>query len=344
MALIVTALLFVAAASAQGFFGCTLGPQTGITTSLSGYVTCFQGTQGAPGVAGLACYASIGGSSTTNITAAHLHAGATISANGPPVFYFSIPATPPASNLAPFWIQEKWVATSANYHATTSGTFTSDVAACAAAGGCYFNVHTEAHGGGEAACELQPTGTAGGASVTLTQTLGGESPTDAPTATGSVALTFGSAVGTGLNAMGYQCSFNGLSGPVTAAHIHDSSCNSNACSGSPFIYFDFSGGDGVTSGSFFGVLIEGKGPAAGNLNSKYQPGLWYEVQGGTPFAANNQTAFDEHGMQGFLYFNVHTALHPGGELRANIGVSGASSTAPAVFLVAALISLVKIFA
>jgi hypothetical protein len=93
----------------------------------------------------------------------------------------------------------------------------------------------------------------------------------------------------------YLVRYSGLSGPVAAAHIH-------------------TGAVGVSGGVIL-PLVAGPSPMTGTLTA-------------ANFAASGPvTTFAEAVAAiraGTTYFNVHTAAHPGGEIRGQIGVTVAA--------------------
>ncbi|HSB34673.1 MAG TPA: CHRD domain-containing protein [Nitrospirota bacterium] len=87
------------------------------------------------------------------------------------------------------------------------------------ADGYYFNVHTAAFPNGEIRGQIHVDPTATG-SATITTPLSGaqEVPPTTSTGTGTGTLTVDLASGTATN---ISVTFSGLSGPATAAHIHE---------------------------------------------------------------------------------------------------------------------------
>lgn len=87
------------------------------------------------------------------------------------------------------------------------------------ADGYYFNVHTAAFPNGEIRGQIHVDPAATG-SVTITTPLSGaqEVPPTTSTGTGAGTLTVDLATGTATN---ISVTFSGLSGPATAAHIHE---------------------------------------------------------------------------------------------------------------------------
>jgi len=304
--------------------------QTGITTAGVGTIACITGSLGASSANAFSCQAWFSGL-VSPVFAAHLHVGTTIGAGGNPTFNFT---------SAVLWadtpgvFQDHWTGSSASWIPQVGKTFDQQVTDCMS-GGCYFNIHTLAHGGGEVACVLQPTTTA----VTSVATFGQEAAGGSFAATGT--LTFTTAFGTTANqdaVLGYTATFAGLTSSLFQVHIHDSTCTDNTCSGSPFIYIDFNGGNGITSGSITGVAIrsaEGNGITTSNLGTYYQPGIWVSTSLATVAAFQTELAANH------TYFNLHTQNNHGGEIRAQLfhtafsAANGVSAVVPSVLLVAA---------
>jgi len=108
---------------------------------------------------------------------------------------------------------------------------------------------------------------------------GNEVPTNPSAGTGVATVILNTAG----DAFTYEVTYSGLTGTVTASHIHQAPAGTNGS-----VIFGFSPPLGTTSGSFSG------GPVAM-----------------TPTQAANLIA-------GLYYVNIHTTVYPGGELRAQL--------------------------
>ncbi len=114
-----------------------------------------------------------------------------------------------------------------------------------------------------------------------------EVPADVSPATGFGAFVLDN-TGTQLS---YSVSYNGLLGPLTAAHIHNGAVGVNG----PVVYgLNFLPNVGTTSGTISGVLAV------------------------TPLDVSNLAA-------GLYYVNIHTQVFPGGEIRGQIGLDATPS-------------------
>jgi len=315
--------LLVAVASAQQFASCDLIPQTGITTGGYGTVACIKGQIGSANANAFSCQAWFDGLASP-VVAAHLHVGNSISAGGAPTFNFT---TAVLWATTPGVIQDHWTSSSKAFLQQGAVTFDSQVTDCMA-GNCYFNVHTIAHAGGEVACVLAATTNA----VTHTSNFGPESAGTSATATGTLSYTTAFGVTTQQDAVfGYTATFSGLSSSLYQVHVHDSACTDNSCSGSPFIFVDFAGGDGITSGSITGVNIRTSayhGLTTSGLSAAYSPGLWLNITG-----VNSASQWQSELNAGKTYFNLHTQNNHGGEIRAQLK-SGVSALAPSALVLA----------
>jgi hypothetical protein len=139
--------------------------------------------------------------------------------------------------------------------------------------------------------------------VSYTATLDGlaMNPANASPGTGLVAMTYDSVAHTLL----LNVSFSGLLGNVTAAHIHCcvlAPSNAGVATTTP----SFSGFPlGVTSGTYLNTLDL-------TLASSFNP-AFVTANGGTTSTAEAALMI---GMDaGKAYFNIHTSMFPGGEIR-----------------------------
>ncbi len=141
--------------------------------------------------------------------------------------------------------------------------------------------------------------------LTYSATLSGasENPANLSPGTGSVLLTIDS----GLSSLHVQATFSGLSGTSTAAHIHccdltGTGVNVGVATMLPtFTSFPL----GVTSGSYDQTFDL-------NLASTYNP-AFVTAQGSLANAKTALLAGIDSGTA--AYFNIHSTLFPGGEIR-----------------------------
>ncbi|MBI3773390.1 MAG: CHRD domain-containing protein [Gammaproteobacteria bacterium] len=151
--------------------------------------------------------------------------------------------------------------------------------------------------------------------ITYTTTLSGaaESPANASAGTGSVMLSYDS----NLKTLQVDVSFSGLTGNVSAAHIH--CCTSIAGAGNIGVatttptFPSFPAG--VTAGAYSHLFD------LTDLASFNSP--FVINNGGT--AANAETALIKGLDDGKAYFNIHTNAFPGGEIRGFLAVPEPSS-------------------
>jgi len=110
------------------------------------------------------------------------------------------------------------------------------------------------------------------------------------------------------NTMSIVASFSGLVGTTTAAHIH--CCTATAGAGTAGVATqvpNFNGFPlGVTAGSYTSPLCDLS--SASSFNSAF-----IAANGGTVAAA--ASAFENGMDSGHAYFNIHTSVNPGGEIR-----------------------------
>ena len=145
------------------------------------------------------------------------------------------------------------------------------------AGNIYVNVHTAAHPGGEA--RGQVTLSADRTSMTATLRATEEEPPSGSAGSGTASFRMGPV---GLE---FDITVDGLTGPITAAHIHNAPIGTNGG-----VIFDL--------GPFFGGTPHARGSWA------------------APSTANVKSL-----LRGDCYVNVHTAANPGGEIRGQILLS-----------------------
>jgi hypothetical protein len=177
--------------------------------------------------------------------------------------------------------------TAANF--TPSGAITTFAQAVAAikAGNTYFNIHTAAHPGGEIRGQIVAKGNAQFASLAGFQ----EVPPVATPAKGNGWVL----VSTDGATLTYYVAYSGLSGAAAAAHIHI-------------------GAVGVAGGVILPLAVS-TSPMVGTLTAANF----------TPSGAITTFAQAVAAIQaGNTYFNIHTAAHPGGEIRGQIGVTVAA--------------------
>ena len=177
--------------------------------------------------------------------------------------------------------------TAANF--TPSGAITTFAQAVAAlkAGNTYFNIHTAAHPGGEIRGQIVAKGSAQFASLTGAQ----EVPPVATSATGNGWVL----ISTDGSTITYYLAYSGLSGAAVAAHIH-------------------TGAVGVAGGVILPLTVSAS-PMVGTLTAAN-----FTPSGGVTTFAQAVAAI----QAGNTYFNIHTAAHPGGEIRGQIGVTVAA--------------------
>jgi hypothetical protein len=139
-----------------------------------------------------------------------------------------------------------------------------------------------------------------------------ETPANSSAGTGSVTLVLNGTL------LDVQAIFSGLVGTTTVAHIHCCAAlgsNASAASQTPtFFGFPF----GVTAGSYqqlFDLSL------AASWNASF-----LNANGGSPLQA--MAVLVDALNSGNAYFNVHTMVFPGGELRAQMAPAQVPTTAP----------------
>jgi hypothetical protein len=148
-------------------------------------------------------------------------------------------------------------------------------------------------------------GTSDAGVITYVANLDGasESPPNASPATGFAEVMFDQAA----HSMRVQITFSGLEGTTTASHIH--SATSTPGSGTAMVATQVPRFDGfpvgVTSGTYDRTFDT-------SLDSFYNP-AFEAAHGGT--AASAEAALAAGLAAGEAYLNIHTTVHPGGEIR-----------------------------
>ncbi|MBF6606130.1 MAG: CHRD domain-containing protein [Chloroflexi bacterium] len=177
--------------------------------------------------------------------------------------------------------------TAANFMPSGAITTFAQAVAAIQAGNTYFNIHTAAHPGGEIRGQIVAKGNASFAALAGFQ----EVPAVATSATGSGWALISSDGST----ITYYVTYSGLSGPAVAAHIH-------------------TGAAGVAGGVILPLAVSAS-PMVGTLTAaNFMP------SGAITTFAQAVAAI----QAGNTYFNIHTAAHPGGEIRGQIGVTVAA--------------------
>lgn len=209
------------------------------------------------------------------VTAAHIHTGAVGVPGG-----VILPLTPGPSPMV-------GTLTAANF--TPSGAITTFAQAVAAlqAGTTYFNLHTAANAAGEIRGQIVAKGDAYLATLAGFQEVGPV----ATSGTGNGLVV----ISTDASTITYLVTYSGLSGPVSAAHIH-------------------TGAVGVNGGVIL-PLAAGPSPMTGTLTAAN-----FTPSGSVTDFAGAVAAI----RAGTTYINLHTAANPGGEIRGQIAVTVAA--------------------
>ena len=174
--------------------------------------------------------------------------------------------------------------TAAQFSASGSITTFAQAVAAIKAGQTYFNLHTAAHPAGELRGNLTIVGD------TRLATIDGASEVPAVVASGTGSGWV--SISADESTIAYHVEYSGLSGVVVAAHIH-------------------SGAPGVAGGVIL-PLVAGPSPMNGTLTAAQ-----FSASGSITTFAQAVAAI----KAGQTYFNLHTAAHPAGELRGNIGTA-----------------------
>jgi predicted lipoprotein with Yx(FWY)xxD motif len=174
--------------------------------------------------------------------------------------------------------------TAANFSASGAVTTFAQAVAAIRAGTTYFNLHTTANPGGEIRGQIMPAGDAYFSDLAGFQ----ENPPVDTTATGKGLVVISADAST----ITYLVSYSGLSGTASAAHIHTGAIGAN--------------------GGVILPLAVGPSPMVGTLTAAN-----FSASGPVTTFAEAVTAI----RAGTTYFNIHTAAHPGGEIRGQIGAT-----------------------
>jgi hypothetical protein len=130
-----------------------------------------------------------------------------------------------------------------------------------------------------------------------------EVPSNAGTASGFVSITYAP-----LSTLSVDLFFSGLTGPAVAAHIH---CCITTPGTNAGVAVPMPGLPAATAGSYQHVF---------NLDdSAVYSSAFLSANGGT--AASAKAALLAGMDTDHAYFNIHTSLFPGGEIRANLASS-----------------------
>jgi hypothetical protein len=208
------------------------------------------------------------------VTAAHIHLGA-VGVSGGVILPLTAGPSPMVGTL-----------TATNLNPSAGITF-ADAVAALRAGNTYFNLHTAANAAGEIRGQIVAKGDAYLASLAGFQEVGPV----ATSGTGSGLVV----ISTDASTITYLVTYSGLSGALTAAHIH-------------------TGAVGVNGGVIL-PLTAGPSPMTGTLTSAN-----FTPSGAVTDFAGAVAAI----RAGTTYINLHTAANPGGEIRGQIAVTVAA--------------------
>jgi hypothetical protein len=114
-----------------------------------------------------------------------------------------------------------------------------------------------------------------------------EVPSNSSTATGTMTGSYNKAT----NVLQYNISWSGLTGPVTGMHFHGP----------------------ASVGVSAGILVEITTTSTG-------------ISGSTSGSVTVEESFETALLAGQVYYNIHTALYPAGEIRGQITASGSGGT------------------
>ena len=196
------------------------------------------------------------------MTAAHIH-NAAIGSNGSPVLTLTF-----TNNHA-----------SGVWKSTDATPLTAALVTQLEAGALYVNVHTSLNTGGEIRGQIQLV-LSGNKGYTAKLDGGQETPAVTTPAVGTAGFSLNAAK----TELTYDITVTGLSGAMTAAHIHNAAIGSN---GGPVLTLTFT--------------------------NNHASGVWKSTDA-TPLTAALVTQLEA----GALYVNVHTNLNAGGEIRGQI--------------------------
>ena len=174
--------------------------------------------------------------------------------------------------------------TATNFTASGSITTFSQAVAAIKAGATYVNLHTATNAGGEVRAQVVSKGNAHFATLSGAQ----EVPAVVTAATGNAWIV----VSLDGNTLTYFVAYSGLSGAAAAAHIHLGAVGANGGVMLPFVV-----GPSPMTGTFTSANLTPTGTVTDFA------GAVAAIQGGG------------------AYVNVHTAAHPGGEIRGQIAVT-----------------------
>lgn len=202
------------------------------------------------------------------VVAAHIHIGA-VGVAGPIILPLAVGPTPLTGTLTATDLKAAGGVT----------TFTGALAAIRA-GGTYVNLHTAANPGGEIRGQLNGP-------ETFAATLNGAY--EVPLVKGNGIGFATIVISPDATSISYSVTYDGLSGPVVAAHIHVGSL--------------------AVAGPIILPLTIGPSPMTGTLTTAD-----LNVAGGVTTFAEAIAAM----RAGTTYVNLHTAAHPGGEIRGQL--------------------------
>jgi hypothetical protein len=181
--------------------------------------------------------------------------------------------------------------TAANFTASGSITTFAQAVAAIQAGTTYFNLHTAANPAGEIRGQIVAKGDAFFASLAGFQ----ENPPVTTSATGSAWVV----ISPDLTIATYYVAYSGLSGALTASHIH-------------------TGAVGVNGGVIL-PLAAGPSPMTGTLTAAN-----FTASGPVTDFVGALGAI----RNGTTYINLHTAANPAGEIRGQLALQVAAPVAP----------------